>query len=680
MAGDSYAGPTAKQDGDHNTQHNHFHSAPPARAAWPHQVGVLPPRAGCFQDRAEAARLQQMLAGGGTTVVGPARPVLPGGVLAGLGGVGKTQLAADYVRTTWSAGELDVLVWVTAGTRTAVVALYAQAATEVLGIAVEDPDEAAARFLAWLEPKPEPRPCRWLVVLDGIADPVDLGGLWPPASPHGRTLATTRRRDAALFTPGRQRIEVGEFTPAEATDYLNTALATDERTEPPADIAALAQDLGCLPLALSQAAAYMIDAGTSCAAYRTLLADRAQSLARLSPEVLPDGQSRTMAAAWSLSVEYADRLRPAGLARPMLQLASYLDPNGIPADVLTCSPALSYLAAHRTPTSPGAAQEQKVSADDAHGALRALHRLSLLHAPARTGEPGDSSAAVRVHQMVQRATRDMLTPSRHEQAAHAAADSLTAAWPDPERDTDLIQALRACTTALTACVETALHQPDAHSVLFRAGNSLGTSGQVAAAIAHFQQLAGTTRHHLGPDHPDTLTARYNLARWRGEAGDVAGAAAATADLLADRERVQGPDHPDTLATRSSLADWRGEAGDAAGAAAAFADLLEHMVRVLGPDHPETLTARNNLASWRGHAGDAAGAAAAFADLLADRVRVLGPDHPDTLTTRSNLAHWRGEAGDVAGAAAATADLLELTVRVLGPDHPDTLTTRSSLAS
>jgi len=119
--------------------------------------------------------------------------VLAGGVLAGLGGVGKTQMAADYVRTTWSAGELDC--WVGRGcTRTAVVSLYAQAAWEVLGIAVEDPDEAAARFLAWLEPKPESRPCRWLVVLDDIADPVDLGGLWPPASPHGRTLATTRRR------------------------------------------------------------------------------------------------------------------------------------------------------------------------------------------------------------------------------------------------------------------------------------------------------------------------------------------------------------------------------------------------------------------------------------------------------------------------------------------------------
>ena len=70
----------------------------------------------------------------------------------------------------------------------------------------------------------------------------------------------------------------------------------------------------------------------------------------------------------------------------------------------------------------------------------------------------------------------------------------------------------------------------------------------------------------------------------------------------------GPDHPDTLFTRSNLASWRGESGDPAGAAAAFEELLTDYLRVLGPDHPGTLAARNNLAYWRGQAGDPAGAA------------------------------------------------------------------------
>ncbi|MEV7395297.1 tetratricopeptide repeat protein, partial [Streptomyces sp. NPDC091215] len=73
---------------------------------------------------------------------------------------------------------------------------------------------------------------------------------------------------------------------------------------------------------------------------------------------------------------------------------------------------------------------------------------------------------------------------------------------------------------------------------------------------------------------------------------------AFAELLDDRLRVLGPDHPDTLTTRNNLAYWRGEAGDPVGAATAFAELLDDHMRVLGPGHPDTLSTRNNLAHWQ----------------------------------------------------------------------------------
>jgi hypothetical protein len=67
-------------------------------------------------------------------------------------------------------------------------------------------------------------------------------------------------------------------------------------------------------------------------------------------------------------------------------------------------------------------------------------------------------------------------------------------------------------------------------------------------------------------------------------------------LLADAVRVLGPDHPDTLATRHNLAYLRGKAGDSAGAAAAFEAPLADRLRLLGPDHPDTLTTRHNLST------------------------------------------------------------------------------------
>ncbi|MDD9378114.1 tetratricopeptide repeat protein [Streptomyces sp. ZAF1911] len=628
---------------------------------------MIPRRAGSFQDRAEVHRLRSAVEGGGTAVLCQ--------VLAGMGGVGKTQLAADHARHAWAVGEVDLLVWVTAATRQAVIDAYAQAAADILHTDPADPERAARAFLAWLEPAPG-RP-RWLIVLDDVADPADLRDLWPPAHDRGRTLATTRRRDAALATHGRL-VPVGLFTPAEATAHLRHALAAQGRTEPEPDLAALAEDLGHLPLALSQAAAYLTDTELSAAAYRTRLTDRARQLADLLPEPgqLPDDQSTPAAAAWSLSVDRANELRPAGLARPMLELAAMLDPNGIPQQVLTGESALGYLTAHRSfdhrhgPT-PG---PSSVTEEEATGALRALHRLSLIdHSPA------EAHQAVRVHQIVQRTLRDPLDPDHRDLLARFAANALTDAWPDIERDAGLASALRANTAALIACAEGALYRHAAHVVLHRLGESLGSSGQVAAAVQHFQDLADNTAHLLGPDHPSTLASRSDLIFWRGQAGHASGAAEAAALLLEDQLRILGPDHPNTLTARSNLASLQGRSGDAPGAAAAFGALLEDHVRVLGPDHATTLSTRNNLALWLGQAGDATGAAAAFATLLEDHVRVFGPDHPHTLTARHNLAGSRADAGDLAGATAAFATLLEDRLRVLGPDHPHTLATRHNIA-
>ncbi|MFE0084602.1 FxSxx-COOH system tetratricopeptide repeat protein [[Kitasatospora] papulosa] len=628
---------------------------------------MLPRQADCFQDRAAVAQLEQTVARGGTAVLCQ--------VLAGMGGVGKTQLAAHHARQVWARGGVDLLVWVSATTREAVISAYAQAAAEVLGADPAAPELAARALLAWLEPKTGSTQRRWLIVLDDVADPADLRGLWPPASPQGRTLVTTRRRDAALTGSDRQLVRVGLFTPDEAVAHLATALAVHGRLELPDQLAALAADLGHLPLALSQAVAYLIDADFDCAAYRTLLADRAHTLTELLPDLsgLPDDQPTSVAAAWSLSIDRADQLPPAGLARPMLQMTSVLAPNGIPTPVLVSPPALTYLAEHRTGTD-GRACAEDVTAQHASRVLRTLHRLSLLDHASR-----NVHRAVRIHQLVQRATRDTLTAKQYDQLARAAADAVTDAWPDVERDTALVQALHANADALTRSAEDALYgAPGAHPLVLVVGQSLGESGQLSAAVKHFQHVVSTAHAHLGPDHPDTYTARKELAHWRGEAGDLVGAVAALEELLDQMLLTLGPNHPDILSVRQGLISRRGDAGDAAGAVTAFEELFEQTLRILGPDHRHTLVARHNLAASRGKAGDVAGAVAAFEELLPDQERVLGPTRPETLHARAHLAHWRDEAGNVAGAVAAFEELLPDQERVLGPNHPLTLLTRASI--
>lgn len=231
-----------------------------------------------------------------------------------------------------------------------------------------------------------------------------------------------------------------------------------------------------------------------------------------------------------------------------------LDPNAIPAEVL----ASDALTALLTATTVAADSDVvAVSGRDCLDAAHNLDRLSLLTLsdPTGTGD-GGGFARIRVHALVQRAATEHLTPEQIAPLVTAAADALVGIWPKGERDPQLGQVLRANITALAARHPNALWIPDGHPLLWRAGASLGERGLLTAAIDYWTQLTTAATQHLGPDHPDTLSTRHNLARWRGAAGDPAGAAEAFGQLLHDYLRVLGPDHPDTLGTRHNLAYCR----------------------------------------------------------------------------------------------------------------------------
>jgi hypothetical protein len=120
-------------------------------------------------------------------------------------------------------------------------------------------------------------------------------------------------------------------------------------------------------------------------------------------------------------------------------------------------------------------------------------------------------------------------------------------------------------------------------------------GRPARELETVRQVAAVVNDLCGPDHPDTLTTRNNVAFWTGEAGDAREALRLSVVLLPNRERVLGPDHPDTLTTRHNVAVWTGQVGDAREALRLFGELLPDRKRVLGPDHPDTLAARGNVA-------------------------------------------------------------------------------------
>ena len=282
--------------------------APARLVEWPLRCGPVPPLADCHSTRPETGlgRIGKLDPGDTLVLVpapGVAAPGLDDSVVGGQahlaasggsaylsasggsaylsasGGTGKTQLAAALAHQLWDSRAVDLLTWVKASNRNAILTGYAMTLAE-LGAANPGDDllTGAQRFLSWLSRTER----RWLVVLDDLADPADLEGLWP-AGTDGRVVVTARRDDT-LAAPNRRIAPVPAFSVREALAYLSARLATDpgQRTE----ALDLAHDLDCEPLGLAHATAALICTGASCRDYRGWYHDRKR---RMSAIGVPSG-------------------------------------------------------------------------------------------------------------------------------------------------------------------------------------------------------------------------------------------------------------------------------------------------------------------------------------------------------------------------------------------------------
>jgi tetratricopeptide (TPR) repeat protein len=207
--------------------------------------------------------------------------------------------------------------------------------------------------------------------------------------------------------------------------------------------------------------------------------------------------------------------------------------------------------------------------------------------------------------------------------------------------------------------------------------ALGNAGQPLPAVRLLRQLHQQRDALLGPDHPDTLAARHDIARYLAEAGRLSEAVALLDRLAFDRQRVMGPRHTATLVTLSSKARFLREQGDAPQALRLFQELLPDMATVLGPDHVDVLLARQELGRTLGHTGRTSDALASITEVLEDQERLLGAAHPHTLSTRFELALLVARSGDLREAIRQLQAVLGDQERVLGM-HSRTLSTRHQL--
>jgi tetratricopeptide (TPR) repeat protein len=622
--------------------------------------GIVPPLADPYYPRQESA--PPLTAG-----LRPGQVVVLTCGAGQAGGTGKTQLAVEFVHSLWNNRAAEVIVWVTAASREAIITGFAQAAASVGASEPGDSaDTAAGRFVTWLANTTQP----WALIIDDLQQPADLTGLWP-AGPGGQVLITTGLPGEALAALASASgapaisdlvvIPVGGFSRREALGYLNTRLTDfpDQRIE----ALDLGEDLAGLPIALTQAASVMSVRELDCRTYRVHLAERRTHMAARYPA----GPPPALLATWSLAAECAHGLAPEGLAWPALALAAVLDRHGIPGAVLTSPSACGYITGH--PSNASGADQNLV-----RRAISNLARVGLV-----TIDPATPVRTVQLHSSVQTAVRAFIPQSELEQLVLAAADALTETWPEGDGGPQLEQAMRDCGAAVREIDPAMLWKPEAHPLLFRAGLSLEASGLAGAAITYWQAMVSTSTRLLGPAHAHCVMARGRLAAAYEAAGRTGDAIAVFASALNDHERNLGADHRDTIAARGKLAHAYASA-DRSEAIAVYERTVADSERVLGPGHPSTLSGLASLSGAYLAAGRHEDAIRVSQKMLTDAERLLGTGHATAFAARVSLA----EAYQAAGRPKDAIDQYNRTVAaqeaVRGRDHPDTIAARASLAA
>jgi tetratricopeptide (TPR) repeat protein len=588
-------------------------------------ISNLAPRNPNFTGRAELLdALTQSLAAAGTVAVV---------AIHGLGGVGKSQLALEYCYR--HAADYQLVWWVTAESP-----LLAAAGLAALGPRLGLPPtveqaEQVAGVLAELG-----RREGWLLVFDNAEQPGDLEGLLPTGG-QGQVLVTSRNPVwGRLATP--LRIDVLAAEEAESF-LLRRSGETDQTTA-----AALAEELGGLPLALEQAAAYCEQTSLGLAGY---LDRYRRAHARLLDKGALEDYPATVATTWRLNVDQVATRSPAAVQ--LLQVVSFLAAAAIPPDLFGADPKV-------LPVELAQAAEDDLILDEAIGAL---HRYSLVTR---------DNYGIRLHRLVQAVVCSDLADQQPMWAERA----LRLVWAGFPANSDEVETWPTCQRLLPHALAVTGHAdrlgvtPDQTcELLDRIGLYLWGRAQFPAAKASFERALAIAEAAMGGEHPTVAIYINNLARVLHDLGDLAGAKANLERALAIDEAAYGPNHPHTAIRINNLGVVLLEAGDLAGAKVNFERALAIHEAAHGPNDPDVARDVNNLGRVLEELGDLASAKASYERALTIDEAIYGPNHRQVAIRANNLGGVLLELGDLAGAKASYERALRIDEGAYGLNHP-----------
>ncbi|MCJ1262558.1 hypothetical protein MMC22_002428 [Lobaria immixta] len=589
--------------------------------------------------------------------------------LAGIGGIGKSQIAIEYCYRFRDRHPDASVLWVHVGT----ISRFKQAYEEIAkNLSLVEKDDQKANTLQlvtdWLN---NTKSGNWLMVLDNADDQAVFESrsllteaseqsmplvCYLPHSQKGSIIITTRdKRVGQRLTAREKPIMVSSFDGPMAKTLLRSKL--DQSIEwIEEDANKLVKALDSLPLAITQAAAFISENNITVKEYTDILQASDSGLANLLNQDLIDlrrdfDASSSIIRTWQVSFDQirVQKTEAAELLSPM----AVLDRQGIPKALLR-----EY-------------SKEQVEIVTALGTLQAFSLIS-------SDKKGE---AFEMHRLVQLSTLKWLEMQNEKPKwQERALGLLSANFPNGRFETWETCALYLPHVMIV--IESLVLGPDHVNelgLLVDTANYLRSQGHYDMAEQIIRQALELYEKAYGIEHPDTLRSMTMLGKILDHQGKYDGAEELLQKVLILREKTLGGKHELTLSTINALARVLIRKGKYE----EVKKILEQNVKlgseILGEEHENTLDDMKNLATVYYYLHQFSKAEELEVYLLRVREKFLGAEHPDVLQIMANIAVTYARLNRLNEAEQLNLQVLERRKRVLGGEHPDTLRSMAGLA-
>jgi len=566
--------------------------------------------------------------------------------LYGLGGKGKTQTAAEFA---WrNAANYDVVWWVRAEKPELLSGDFSGLA-EKLGFTdaqMKKTDEVRVFVQDWLRQNG-----RWLIIFDNAEKPEDIRD-WLPQGP-GHVLITSRY---SAWKGTAEPVDLQVWPPAEAVEFL----CKRTKCEDGAAATELAKELGYLPLAQEQAAAYIEATATNLAGYLRLYRQKHTELFKpgfAKPTNYPD----TVLTTWAVSFERVKSASPAAI--DLMNLCAFLAPDNIPREMLSGGGRFLPRKLRRIIKDENLFNET----------VAALKTYSLL---------SRKEDLLSVHRMVQAVVRDQMRENQRKLWAKAAVRIVNDAFPQESRD---IRTWPICARLMNHVLAATEHKETpcvAGKVTGRVLNQLGiyalSRADYSQAQLLFERALKVSEIVYGANHPCTATTINNLGIVLHHQGNLQGAKECFERALPLFEKRFGSEHADVASLLNNLGGVLQTQKELNVAKDYYQRALNIGEKCYPPDHPKVAIYVNNLGSVLQAQRDFKGAKECFERALKIKENYYGEGHPETALTVNNIGGVLFEQGDKAGAKKYHRMAYDVFLNCLGPDHPHTKLAKRNL--